>query len=50
MLVEFHPDADTEFIESAIFYEKRMTGLGHRFIYEVELGAKLLLSQPEIGQ
>lgn len=50
MLVEFHPDAETEFIESALFYESRVVGLGHRFILEVEYHIELLLNHPEIGE
>ncbi|MBI1733411.1 MAG: type II toxin-antitoxin system RelE/ParE family toxin [Gammaproteobacteria bacterium] len=49
MYAELHPDADREFIEHALFYERREPGLGHRFIDEIERGIALLVSQPQIG-
>jgi plasmid stabilization system protein ParE len=50
MYVEFHPDADQEFTEQALFYEGKVPGLGHRFIDEIESGLELLVSQPLIGE
>jgi len=50
MRVEFHPEAETEFIESALFYESRVTGLGVHFIQEVEHATRLLQEHPELGQ
>ncbi len=50
MYVEFHPDADQEFTEHALFYEHREPGLGVRFIDEIEAGIALLMLQPWIGQ
>ena len=49
MYAELHPDADSEFSESALFYERRTAGLGGRFIQEIELGINLVVSQPLIG-
>lgn len=50
MLVEFHPDAEVELIESALFYESRVGGPGYRFIREVEQPIRLLLNYPELGE
>ena len=50
MRVEFHPEAETEFIESALFYERRVAGLGYRFIHEVAYHTNLLLTHPELGE
>ena len=50
MHVEFHPDADHEFSEHAVFYEAKEPGLGGRFINEVEAGISALTFYPMIGQ
>ena len=50
MHVEFHPEAETEFIENALYYEYEVTGLGYRFIEEIERASKILIDQPRIGQ
>ena len=50
MRVEFHPDAEREFIESALFYERRVTGLGFRFIHEVNHYIDILQDHPRLGQ
>ena len=50
MLIELHPEAKLEFSESALFYELREPGLGHRFVNEIERGIRLLSSHTEIGQ
>lgn len=49
MYAEFHPEADREFTEHALFYERHESGLGRRFIDEVERGVNFLVSQPRIG-
>ena len=49
MRLEFHPEAERELIESAIYYESQVTGLGKRFESEVRRATDLLLHQPEIG-
>ena len=38
-----------EFIESAVYYEKQVPGLGERFESEIRHATDLLLDQPEIG-
>jgi len=50
MRVEFHPETQIEFIESALYYEGRVSDLGYRFIREVEHYSRLLQSHPEVGQ
>lgn len=50
MKVEFHPDAAEEIVETAAFYERRVPGLGHSFIDEVERIAGIVREQPQIGQ
>lgn len=50
MKVEFHPEAENELIKNALFYEKRVSDLGYRFIRDVERYAELISVHPEIGQ
>ena len=50
MLVELHPEAKLDLSESALYYELREPGLGHRFVNEIEQGIHLISSHPEIGQ
>ncbi len=50
MFVELHPEAKSELTESALFYELREPGLGHRFVNEIEQGIRLVSSHSEIGQ
>ena len=49
MIYEFHPDAEQEFIETAAYYERNVTGLGERFGREVRHAIERLLDHPEIG-
>lgn len=49
MRLEFHPQAELEFIEEAAYYELQVPGLGRRFENEVRRATDLLLEQPEIG-
>ena len=50
MRLEFHPEAELELIEAALYYELEVPGLGERFESEVRRVADLLLDRPEIGQ
>ena len=50
MRLEFHPEAERELIEAAVYYESRVPGLGVRFEAEVLRAATLLLDQPAAGQ
>jgi len=49
MRLEFHPEAELELIESALYYDKQVPGLGERFESEIRYATDLLLDQPEIG-
>ncbi len=50
MKAEFHPAASEEIVETTAFYENEVSGLGDRFISEVEQILELLREQPQIGQ
>ena len=47
--VEFHPDAEDEFISAARFYEDQTTGLGLDFIRTVQATYERLLEFPRSG-
>ena len=49
MRLEFHPEAELELIEAAVYYDKQVRGLGERFESEIRYATDLLLDQPEIG-
>ncbi len=49
MRLEFHPEAELELIEAAVYYDKQISGLGDRFESEIRYAIDLLLDQPEIG-
>ena len=49
MRLEFHPEAELELIEAAVYYEQQVPGLGERFEAEIRRATDLLLDQPEIG-
>ena len=49
MRLEFHPEAELELIESALYYDTQVPGLGERFESEIRYATDLLLDQPEIG-
>ena len=49
MRIEFHPDAEAEFIEEAAYLEAQVSGLGDRFINAVERAIQLLEDHSEIG-
>ena len=49
MRLEFHPEAELELIEAAVYYERQVVGLGERFEAEIRRATDLLLVQPEIG-
>ncbi|OGT72179.1 MAG: hypothetical protein A2W76_04990 [Gammaproteobacteria bacterium RIFCSPLOWO2_12_47_11] len=50
MFVKLHPEAESELIENAIYYECEVEGLGYRFIEEIERGIEVLIAQPRLGQ
>lgn len=35
MRLEFHPEAERELVEAALYYELKVPGLGERFEYEI---------------
>ena len=47
--VEFHPEADAEFIAAARYYEGRAENLGLDFISAVERSYQRLMTFPESG-
>jgi plasmid stabilization system protein ParE len=49
MKLEFHPQAEMEFIEEAAYYELQVPGLGERFEAEARRATEILLEHPEIG-
>jgi plasmid stabilization system protein ParE len=49
MRLEFHPEAELELIEAAVYYDKQVPGLGERFESEIHYATDLLLDQLEIG-
>ncbi len=49
MNYEFHPEAEHELYEAALYYESKVPGLGHRFADEVDRAMQLLLENPELG-
>ena len=46
---KFHPDADAELEEAALFYESRMAGLGKSFAAEIEQTISLVRQFPDSG-
>ncbi|MDA8108344.1 MAG: type II toxin-antitoxin system RelE/ParE family toxin [Betaproteobacteria bacterium] len=46
---KFHPDADAELEEAALFYESRLPGLGKAFAAEVAQTISLVREFPESG-
>lgn len=50
MIVEFHPEAAHEFIETAAYYESAAAQLGSRFILAVEAAEAPISAHNEIGQ
>ena len=47
--VEFHPEAQDEFISAAQFYESHTAGLGLDFIFTVQRTYERLLESPATG-
>jgi toxin ParE1/3/4 len=47
--LEFHPEAEQEFLEAISYYEAEVPGLGERFEAEMQRASALLLEYPEIG-
>jgi plasmid stabilization system protein ParE len=49
MKLEFHPEAEEEFLEAVSYYEAQVPGLGERLSAEVRTATAVLLQYPEIG-
>jgi plasmid stabilization system protein ParE len=49
MNFEFHPEAEQDLHESALYYEREVPGLGRRFADEVARVVQLLVERPELG-
>lgn len=49
MDIELHPEADSELIEAALFYESRVDGLGESLLNEFDNLTRLLRKNPKIG-
>ena len=49
MRLEFHPEAEVEFIEAAAYYERQVSGLGQRFGADVRRALDVLLAHPVSG-
>lgn len=47
MSYEFHPEALSEFQESAVFYESQQAGLGARFIAAVQSAVDRIVAAPQ---
>lgn len=45
----FHPEALAELQEQALYYEERSSGLGERFVTQVEAALNLAVAMPGIG-
>jgi toxin ParE1/3/4 len=50
MKYDFHPAAETEFLESVGYYESRVPGLGGALIEELETLADLICDAPKAWQ
>lgn len=46
MRVIYHPHAEAELIEAAKYYERRVDGLGTRFLEEADKAVKLIREAP----
>ena len=47
--VRFHPDARSELLDAATYYEEQADGLGGQFIDEAQRVAVLLAESPRLG-
>lgn len=45
--VLFHPEAEEDMTSSAVFYEARSKGLGHKFLNEIAHSLDLIFSSPK---
>ena len=45
----FHPAAEAELLEQALYYEQRSPGLGSRFLDQIEAAVELAVLMPGVG-
>ena len=46
---EFHSEAEEELLESALFYDSRVKGLGESFTSEVQRTVEMIREHPDLG-
>ena len=46
--VRFHPDAEAEMIEAAVYYEEQQPGLGRRYLASVQDAINRILLNPRL--
>jgi plasmid stabilization system protein ParE len=46
MRIVYHPEAEAELIESARFYDRRVPGLGRRFLLDVDTSIEKIVESP----
>jgi hypothetical protein len=49
ILHEFHSEAEEELLESALFYDSRVKGLGESFTSEVQRAVEMIREHPDLG-
>jgi toxin ParE1/3/4 len=49
LILDYHPEAAIELIETARFYEESGAGLGHRFLDAVDVSLEMLQRSPLLG-
>ena len=47
MRLIYHPEAEAELIDAALFYEKRVTSLGAQFLAATDQAVERILANPE---
>jgi plasmid stabilization system protein ParE len=47
MRLIYHPDAELEIVEAVQFYERRVAGLGNRFLQEFDAAIRAILEAPK---
>lgn len=45
----FHPAAESELLEQALYYEQRSPGLGLRFLDQIQAAVELAVLMPGVG-
>ncbi len=47
--LQYHPEAEQEFMDSAARYDSKQAGLGDRFFDQVQIGLTRIQENPETG-